>query len=133
MMGSQNYIYFFTVSGFFIGLAFSIVYAVDPQDMVVYTLQITLFFYVFIHIVIMNFIDVQAYGTDMFDKDEYEMVSEYFVSELEEKENNLDKLLKDLERVNTMEIDLSGIAAKKDSKAIRDMEKIVRDEEENAA
>lgn len=43
----------------FIGLAFSIISIKEAFDIVIFTCFITFMFYVFIHIAIMNFIDVK--------------------------------------------------------------------------
>ena len=56
---TENYIYFFTASGFFIGLAYSAWATNDAFDMLLYTLEITLFFYLFVHLIIINFVDVK--------------------------------------------------------------------------
>jgi len=45
MVKSENFIYFFTISGFFIGLAFSILNFSEPEEILFYTLEITLVFY----------------------------------------------------------------------------------------
>ena len=99
-MQSENYIYFFTICGFFIGLTFSIINYVEPFDILIYTFFITLFFYLFIHIVVINFVDLNVLSKKMFNKEEYEEVSEYFIRELDFRENKMNNLLTDIERVN---------------------------------
>ena len=100
MISPNNFIYFFTVSGFFIGLIFSIINFTLPENIVLYTAEITLFFYLFIHIVIMNFVDIKRFGVSLFNKKEYEEVSEYFISELDIREKRMDALLLEVERMN---------------------------------
>jgi len=89
----NNFIYFFTVCGFFIGLIFAIINFSMPEDIILYIAEITLFFYLFIHVVIMNFVDIKRFGVSLFNKKEYEEVSEYFVSELDIREKRMDSLL----------------------------------------
>lgn len=100
MISPNNFIYFFTVSGFFIGLIFSIMNFSLPEDILLYTAEITLFFYLFIHLVIMNFVDVKRFGTNLFNKKGYEEVSEYFISELDGREKRMDSLLLEVEKMN---------------------------------
>ncbi len=100
MVSPNNFIYFFTVCGFFIGLIFSIINFSIPEDIIFYTAEITLFFYLFIHIVIMNFVDIKRFGISLFNKKEYEEVSEYFIAELDTREKRMDALLLEVERMN---------------------------------
>jgi len=71
-----------------------------PEDIILYTAEITLFFYLFIHVVIMNFVDIRRFGVSLFNKKEYEEVSEYFVSELDNREKRMDALLLEVEKMN---------------------------------
>lgn len=71
-----------------------------PEDIVLYTAEITLFFYLFIHVIIMNFIDIKRFGISLFNKKEYEEVSEYFISELDTREKRMDALLLEVEKMN---------------------------------
>jgi len=100
MMSPNNFIYFFTVCGFFIGLIFTVLNFSLPEDILLYTAEITLFFYLFIHVVIMNFIDVRRFGSSLFNKKEYEEVSEYFVTELDGREKRMDSLLLEVDKMN---------------------------------
>lgn len=100
MLQIENFIYFFTVCGFFIGLTFSIVNFSAPSDILLYTGGITLFFYLFIHIVAIYFIDFSRFGKNIFDKKGHEEMSDYFIKELDIRESKLDTMLLDLERMN---------------------------------
>ncbi len=101
MISPSNFIYFFTVCGFFIGLIFTIINFPMPEDIVLYTAEITLCSYLFIHVVIMNFIDIRRFGVNLFNKKEYEEVSEFFISELDMREKKMDSLLLEVEKMNT--------------------------------
>jgi len=100
MISPKNYIYFFTVCGFFIGLIFTVLNFSTPEDIVIYTAEITLFFYLLIHVVIMNFVDVKRFGGNSFNKEEYEEISDYFISELDGREKRIDVLLLEVEKMN---------------------------------
>ncbi|WP_458700850.1 hypothetical protein ACKGJI_01790 [Sulfurospirillum sp. 1307] len=100
MISSENFIYFFTVCGFFIGLVFSILNFTQAEDVILYTAEITLFFYLFIHVVVMNFVDIKRFSKALFNKKEYEEISDYFVSELDSREKRMDSLLLEVEKMN---------------------------------
>ena len=82
-MRAENFIAFFTVCGFFIGIVFTLLKVSEPIEMLVYTLVITLFFYLIIHIVIMNYVDVKRTFEEIFltSKDMRE-IADYLISEL---------------------------------------------------
>ena len=71
-----------------------------PEDIILYTAEITLFFYLFIHVATMNFVDIKRFGVSLFNKKEYEEVSEYFISELDFREKRMDALLLEVEKMN---------------------------------
>lgn len=58
MVKSENFIYFFTTCGFFIGLMFSILNFSEPEEILFYTLEITLVFYLIIHVAVISFFDL---------------------------------------------------------------------------
>ncbi|WP_331775340.1 hypothetical protein [Sulfurospirillum sp. 1612] len=99
-MQTENYIYFFTSCGFFIGLMFSLLNFSGPWDILLYSGAITLFFYLFIHIVVINFMDLSKLNNLMFNKKEHEEISEYFIKELDFRESKLDAILSDIEKMN---------------------------------
>jgi len=100
MVKSDNFIYFFTISGFFIGLAFSILNFSEPEEILFYTLEITLAFYLIIHLAIMNFFDLERMSTFIFNKKEHENISDYFIHELETREKVMENLLGSIETMN---------------------------------
>lgn len=95
----ENMIYFITVCGFFIGMMFSIVNTLDPVDIILYTLEITLFFYLLSHVAVMNFSQADEEGRRVFNRKEYENVSAYFIHEIEEREARMGILLRPEEEV----------------------------------
>lgn len=100
MVKSENFIYFFTISGFFIGLMFSILNFSEPEEILFYTLEITLVFYLIIHVAVMNFFDLDRIGKMVFNKQEHESIGEYFIQELDSREKVMDTLLSSLEMMN---------------------------------
>jgi len=95
-MRSENYVVFFTVCGFFIGLVFSIVEANTITDLFLYTLSITLFFHMFIHVVLVKFIQANEIFHISFDTQEHEKLANAQILELKEKEDQITALLKSI-------------------------------------
>ncbi|MCW1360675.1 hypothetical protein [Campylobacter sp. US33a] len=95
-MKPENYVAFFTVCGFFIGLSFSIISIESAFDIVLFTALITFIFYVIIHIAIMNFIDVYKISGKVFNKLQYEEVSDAIINDLAMREKKMDYLLEKL-------------------------------------
>ncbi|NPA74291.1 MAG: hypothetical protein GXO12_06215 [Epsilonproteobacteria bacterium] len=102
-MRVENFIYFFTICGFFIGLVFSIINFNEPEYILFYTAIITLFFYLLIHVAIAGFLDVQTISKNIFNKAKYEEVSEYFIYEMEIRERKIDSLVNIVEDVQNKE------------------------------
>ncbi|MGG7048810.1 MULTISPECIES: hypothetical protein [unclassified Campylobacter] len=92
-MRAENYIAFFTVCGFFVGLVFTVLRAHDPIDMMLYTIFITFFFYLVIHIIIMNYVDIRQHIKLFFDKDRHEDVADYLLTELAIREKRMENLI----------------------------------------
>ena len=115
LLRTDNYIYFFTASGFFIGLAYSAWATNDAFDMLLYTFEITLFFYLFVHLVIINFVDVKNGAKAMFDYKQYEEVSEYFIQELHDREKKMGSLIEEVHEIDPIKEIMSknGLTEKK--------------------
>lgn len=92
-MRAENFIAFFTVCGFFIGIFFTLLKVSEPIEMLVYTLVITLFFYLIIHIVIMNYVDVKRTLKKFFDKQRHEEIADYLISELNVREKRMENIM----------------------------------------
>ncbi len=107
-MRVENFIYFFTICGFFIGLIFSIVNFIDPFNILFYTFLITLFFYLLIHLSIANFLDIKNLSKNIFDKSKYEEVSDYFIFELENREKKIDTLVSIIENSSEKNTRVNG-------------------------
>ena len=100
-MKIERFIYFFTVSGFFIGLSFSILNFSTAEDIVIYTLEITLFFYLFIHLILVYFVDSNGKLKKVFHKEYYERKIDEYIHEIEEREKHINSLIKDIETNNS--------------------------------
>lgn len=100
MVKAENFIYFFTICGFFIGLMFSILNFSEPEEILFYTLEITLVFYLIIHVAVINFFDFDKIATFIFNKREHENIGDYFIQELESREKVMDNLLASLDNMN---------------------------------
>ena len=97
-MRPDNYIAFFTVCGFFVGLMFVVVKVEEPVEFVIYTLLITFFFYIVIHIVIMNYIDTKKICLRIFYKEHHEEINDYLLTELAIRERKLESIIHHLDQ-----------------------------------
>ncbi len=96
-MRVENFVYFFTICGFFIGLVFSIINFSDPENILFYTALITLFFYLLVHAIIANFLDIKTISKHIFNKEKYEEISDYFIYEIENRERRINSLVNIIE------------------------------------
>ena len=93
MLG-ENFVYFFTVQGFFIGIIFGILKSFDAVGLLVYTFFISIFFYLFSHIIVaFYFRTITAKGSS-FSKDLHEKDLDLFVSEINKREKLIDSAIK---------------------------------------
>ncbi len=95
-MRSENYVYFFTVSGFFISLIFSILKSSNAYEFIIFVIGITAFFYLFIHLVLIFFFNIDPKIQDSFNKQDVEEIINYQISQLKEKELAIEKLTQSL-------------------------------------
>ncbi len=90
-MLSENFIYFFTVWGFFIGIIFGLLKSIDAMGLLEYTLIITTFFYLFGHIVIGFYYRTMNIKSYYFSKDIHEKELDFFVHEIKKREQIIDR------------------------------------------
>jgi len=93
MLG-ENFVYFFTVWGFFVGIIFGILKSFDAEGLLTYTFLITTFFYLFSHIIIALYyktITAKAYN---FPKERHELELDMFVKEINKREKLIDSACK---------------------------------------
>ena len=89
MLG-ENFVYFFTVSGFFIGIVFGILKSFDAEGLLVYTFLITTFFYLFSHIIIALYFRTLTVRSSYFPKEFHEKELDLFVQEINKREKLID-------------------------------------------
>ncbi len=93
MLG-ENFVYFFTVQGFFIGIIFGILKSFDAEGLLTYTFFITIFFYLFSHIIIAFYYKTVTAKTYYFPKNQHEKELDLFVSEINKREKLIDSACK---------------------------------------
>jgi len=92
-MQGPNFVSFFTVQGFFVGIVFAILQAPDPQGILTYTFLITVFFYLFAHLcVAFYFKTVEKAGAN-FPKDVHERHLDALVHEINKREKHVDRMV----------------------------------------
>jgi len=93
MLG-ENFVYFFTVQGFFVGIIFGILKSFDADGLFVYTFFITIFFYLFSHIIIALYYKTLTARSYQFPRDEHEKELDFFVKEINKREKLIDSAIK---------------------------------------
>ena len=93
MLG-ENFVYFFTVQGFFIGIIFGVLKSFDAEGLLVYTFFITTFFYLFSHVIIALYFKTVTAKTYHFPKDLHEKELDLFVKEINKREKLIDSAAK---------------------------------------
>ena len=94
IMLGENFVYFFTVQGFFVGIIFGILKSFDANGLFVYTFLITIFFYLFSHIVIAFYYRTLAAKTYAFPRDTHEHQLDTIVKEINKREKLIDSAIK---------------------------------------
>jgi len=93
MLG-ENFVYFFTVQGFFMGILFGILKSLDAEGLLTYTFIITAFFYLFSHIVVAFYYKTTIIRTYFFPRDTHERELDIFVKEINKREKLIDSAVK---------------------------------------
>jgi len=93
MLG-ENFVYFFTVQGFFVGIIFGILKSFDASGLLTYTFLITIFFYLFSHIIIALYYQTITAKSQFFPKDIHEKELDLFVKEINKREKLIDSACK---------------------------------------
>lgn len=92
-MLSENFIYFFTVQGFFVGIIFGLLKSIDAMGLLGYTLIITAFFYLFGHIIIGFYYRTMNIKSYYFPKEVHEKELDMFVHEIKKREQIIDRAI----------------------------------------
>lgn len=93
MLG-ENFVYFFTVQGFFVGVIFGVLKSFDASSLFVYTFLITTFFYLFSHIIIAMYYKTLTARSYRFPRDAHERQLDVFVKEINKRERLIDSAIK---------------------------------------
>ncbi|MCK4738071.1 MAG: hypothetical protein KAT10_05855 [Sulfurimonas sp.] len=93
MLG-ENFVYFITVQGFFVGIIFGILKALDAEGLIVYTFFITAFFYLFSHIIVAFYFRTIVGKVYFFPKESHERDLDLFVNEINKREKLIDSAIK---------------------------------------
>jgi len=87
-------VYFFTVQGFFVGIIFGVLKSFDANGLFVYTALITIFFYLFSHIIIALYYKTLTAKSYNFKREIHEKDLDAFVSEINKRERLIDSAIK---------------------------------------
>ncbi len=93
MLG-ENFVYFFTVWGFFVGIIFGVLKSFDAEGLLTYTFLITTFFYLFSHIIIALYYKTITAKSYNFPKEQHELELDIFVKEINKREKLIDSACK---------------------------------------
>jgi len=103
MLG-ENFVYFFTVQGFFVGIIFGLLKSFDANGLLTYTFFITTFFYLFSHIIVAFYFKTLTVKAYMFPKETHEKELDLFVKEI----NKREKLIDAAARITDMAIKMNS-------------------------
>jgi len=93
MLG-ENFVYFFTVQGFFVGIIFGVLKSFDAEGLLTYTFFITIFFYLFSHLIIALYFKTITVKSRYFPKEIHEKELDLFVKEINKREKLIDSACK---------------------------------------
>ena len=93
MLG-ENFVYFITVQGFFVGIIFGILKSLDAEGLLLYTFFITIFFYLFSHIIVALYFRTIVGRVYFFPKETHEKDLDLFVKEINKREKLIDSAIK---------------------------------------
>jgi len=89
MLG-ENFVYYFTVQGFFIGIIFGILKSFNAEGLLIYTFVFTMFFYLFSHIIVAFYFRTITIGGYAFPKELHEKELDIFLKEMKKREQIVD-------------------------------------------
>jgi len=89
-MFGENFVYFFTVQGFFVGIIFGILKSFDAEGLLLYTFIITTFFYLFSHVIVALYFKTLTAKSYLFPREVHEKELDFFVKEINKREKLID-------------------------------------------
>ena len=93
-MLAANFVSFFTVQGFFIGIVFGLLKSDSADGLLTYTFLITTFFYLFSHIIVAFYFRTLTIKTYSFAKNRHEADLDTIVKEINKREKVIDSAYK---------------------------------------
>lgn len=90
-MRGANFVYFFTVQGFFIGIFFALFRASSPFDVLYYTFLVTGFFYLFSHLSVAFYFRTIVHKSDFFPKERHELELDKIMHEIDRREEFIER------------------------------------------
>ena len=90
-MRSANFVSFFTVQGFFFGIVFALFQSNSAEDLLAYTFLVTIFFYLFSHIMVSFYLRTVDATGHFFYKNVYEKDLDTLVREINKREVVIDQ------------------------------------------
>ena len=100
MLG-ENFVYFFTVQGFFVGIIFGILKSFNAEGLLTYTFIFTMFFYLFSHIIVAFYFKTITAGGYFFPKEIHEKELDLFLKEIQKREKIVDSNCQILDLAST--------------------------------
>ncbi len=92
-MQGANFVSFFTVQGFFVGIVFALLKGEGPEGILTYTFLITVFFYLFSHLCVALFFRTISIGRGTFPKATHEHQLDLLIHEVNKREKHVERLI----------------------------------------
>ena len=92
-MQGANFVSFFTVQGFFIGIVFALLKGETPEGILSYTFLITSFFYLFSHLCVALYFRTILRGGGFFPKETHEHQLDLLIHEVNKREKHVERLI----------------------------------------
>ncbi len=89
-MRGANFVSFFTVGGFFIGVVFALLKSESAFELLSYTFSISIFFYLFSHLFVAFYVGTLTSKPTFFPKMGHEKDLDFFVREINKRELMID-------------------------------------------
>ena len=89
-MLASNFVSFFTVQGFFIGVVFGLLKSDSADGLLSYTFLITIFFYLFSHLIVGFYFRTLSIKTYNFSRNKHESDLDRIVKEINKRERVID-------------------------------------------
>ena len=93
-MRGANFVSFFTVWGFFIGIIFALLKSSDAESLFLYTLLVTIFFHLFAHISVAFYFRTLSAKSGYFPVAAHEKDLDIFAHEIDKREQVIESIYK---------------------------------------